>query len=147
MTKLRANIVSSKNLSGIIEELGLDRYIKFGKSMKNQHNLPSVNGDVFESVLGAIYLDSGFNKAKEFVLRNIDVKNYLNVKNDYKTMLQEIVQSDGGKICYNTNQVENENNFLAEVLINGIVVATAISTSKKLAETKAAEIALKKLQG
>lgn len=147
MTKLRANIVSSKNLSGIIENLGLDKYIKFGKSMKNQHNLPSVNGDIFESVLGAIYLDSGFNKAKEFVLRNIDVKNYLNVKNDYKTMLQEIVQSDGGKICYNTNQVENENNFLAEVLINGIVVATAISTSKKLAETKAAEIALKKLQG
>ncbi len=147
MTKLRAYIVSSKNLSGIIENLGLDKYIKFGKSMKNQHNLPSVNGDIFESVLGAIYLDSDFNKAKEFVLKNIDVKNYLNIKNDYKTMLQEIVQGEGGKISYNTNQVENDTNFKAEVLINGIVVSTAISTSKKAAETLAAEIAIKKLQG
>ena len=147
MTKLRANIVSSKNLSHIIETLKLDKYIQFGKSMKNQHNLPSVNGDIFESVLGAVYIDGGFDKAKKFVLDNIDVKNYLDIKNDYKTMLQEVVQGDGGKICYNTNQIENENNFMAEVLINGIVVSTAISTSKKDAETKAAEIALKKLQG
>ena len=98
-------------------------------------------------MLGAVYIDGGFDKAKKFVLDNIDVKNYLDIKNDYKTMLQEVVQGDGGKICYNTNQIENENNFMAEVLINGIVVSTAISTSKKDAETKAAEIALKKLQG
>lgn len=147
MTKLRAYIVSSKNLSKIIENLGLDKFIKYGKSMKNQHNLPSINGDIFESVLGAIYLDGGFDNAKKFVLSNINVKNYLDIKNDYKTMLQEVVQGEGNKISYNANQVENENNFLAEVLINGIVVASAISTSKKDAETKAAEIALKKLQG
>ena len=146
MTKLRARIVSSKNLAKIIEKLNLDKFIQFGKSMKNQHNLVSVNGDVFESITGAMYLDGGFEVSKKFVLSNINVEDYLNVKNDFKTMLQEIVQGEGKTITYNTNQIENSVEFLAEVIIDGEVVAKASSTSKKEAETNAAEIALKNLQ-
>ena len=98
MTKLRARIVSSKNLAVIIKELNLDKFIQFGKSMKNQHDLVSVNGDIFESIVGAMYLDGGFEISKQFVLSNINVEDYVNVKNDFKTMLQEIVQGDGKTI-------------------------------------------------
>ena len=143
---LLSSVSLSKNLAVIIKELNLDKFIQFGKSMKNQHDLVSVNGDIFESIVGAMYLDGGFEISKQFVLSNINVEDYVNVKNDFKTMLQEIVQGDGKTITYNTNQIENSVEFLAEVIIDGEVIAKASSTSKKEAETNAAEIALKKLQ-
>lgn len=142
MTKTRASIVGEKNLSKIIEGLGLDKFISFGKSMKKNHDLPSIHADIFESILGAIYLDGGFESAKEFVFSNIDIDKFLNLQEDYKTILQERVQGCADRLEYKTNQIEGTNTFCAEVYINDVFISKAISTSKKDAETKAAEIAL-----
>ncbi len=145
MSKWRSKMVNSDNLSSIIDNLGLDKYLLLGKSFASQEVAKSLKEDLFESIVGAIYLDTSIEKAKRFVFRFIDVKKSVRKKSiDYKTALQEEVQKvKGSNLVYITYELPNNpGNFCAEVYVNDIFISSSVSTTKKQAQIECAKIAL-----
>ena len=154
MTKLRAHYVCETALYEYSKKLGLNEYLNLGKgeSESGGKYRKTIVSDIFESFLGAIYLDQGIDVAKNFFNDNV-IPHILNHEidffDDYKSVLQEYVQTDKKSLEYKIiKEVGPAHNkeFTAEVLIDGIVYGTGTSHSKKSAEQKAAKDALKKTQ-
>ena len=154
MTKLRAHYVCETALYEYSVRLGLNEYLKLGKgeSESGGKYRKAIVSDIFESFLGAIYLDQGIEKAKEFFDNNV-IPHILNHEidffDDYKSVLQEYVQTDKKSLEYRivkeTGPAHNKE-FTAEVLIDDIVYGKGVSHSKKSAEQLAAKDALAKAQ-
>ncbi len=151
LTKLRASLVCEKSLYKFALKIDLGQYLRVGKGEEHTggRNRPSILSDAFEAVIASIYLDGGYDAAKEFVLsfvpQNIDVKK-VSVLSDYKTALQEIIQKNREeKIEYVlANEIGPDHNkaFTVEVHLNSNVIGVGKGKSKKQAEQLAAKEAL-----
>ena len=102
------------------------------------------DADAVEAVLGAIYLDSGMDRAKEFILPYlIETLHESDILHDWKTMLPEIVQKNRGKILsyeiVEESGPAHDKNFVCHVKINSNVLAEGSGHSKKKAEQNAAK--------
>jgi len=142
MTKLRASFVCEHALATYAKEIGLNKYILVGQGQKNNIN-DTIIADVFESVLGVIFLDQGFEVAKQYCMEII--KPYIDADyhffSDYKSVLQEMVQTDKESLSYELVKEEgpsHDRTFTVNVVIDGIVYGTGIGKSKKEAEQHAA---------
>lgn len=150
LSKLKAQIVSANTLKTVIDKLGLFENIKLGTSLLHQPNadFSSIKADLFEAILGAMYLDGGLDCVKKFIFNNLDVEmliqNLLKNNIDYKTTLQEIVQQDkNSQLKYQDYKLDNlENTFKSEVYINGSLICSGEGKSKKLAQIQAAKKAI-----
>ena len=107
--------------------------------------------DIFEALMGAIYLDLGFDVVKKVIL-NITVPYIENPKivffNDYKSALQEFVQTEQRSLVYNViseSGPAHNKSFTIEVRIDDIIYGVGTAGSKKEAEQEAAHDALNKL--
>lgn len=151
LTKLRASLVCENTLSKFASEISLGNFLVLGngESGAGGKNKPSILADAFEALIAAIYLDSSFDSASEFVLKFI--KNYLNQKEqnffiDYKTVLQEIVQKNPDEtITYrlvSETGPDHDKQFTIQLLINQNVISKGVAKSKKNAEQLAAKEAL-----
>jgi len=152
LTKLKAIIVCEKTLSVFAKNLSFGDFLLMGKGEDNTEcrQRPSTLADAFEAVLGAIYCDSGFEKAKQYLLPFIEKATDENDNlQDYKTALQEIIQKNKGeRLSYrivSDSGVEHLKTFVCEVLLNSNCVGTGEGKSKKAAEQQAAFEALKLL--
>jgi len=151
LTALRANLVNTKNLSVVAEKLNLGNEIFLSKGEEDGggRNNSSLLADTVEAIIGALYLDQGIEKAKEFIETNIlidvDQKAKLPLK-DPKSLLQEKVQAKN--LAAPKYQVVSEEGpdhnklFEIEVVINGESVAKGKGKSKSEAEQDAASNAL-----
>ena len=98
LTKIRAQVVSDKNLADLAKKIHLGEYILLSQSEATTggRNKESNLANVFEAILGAYYFDQGLAKAKKFILTLIETYplnfNKDNVTNDYKSRLQEFLQ-------------------------------------------------------
>ena len=154
LSRVRSYTVSTKNLSQAIKKMGVIEYLKYTKSgSKNTSN--SIEANLFEAILAGIYLDSGFDKAFEFVIQKLNYSKELFEKliknaNDYKTQLQEVAQLNQDNILeYRLVKKEgrpHEPIFTVEVLLNNAVLGEGVGSSKKEAENMAAQKALKILE-
>ncbi len=148
MTKKRASFVCEQALSHYAKDIGIDKYIRVGHGQEHNIN-DTIIADTFESVLGAIYLTYGYEKAKDYVLKIIVPyieRNFI-FFGDYKTILQEYVQTDKKSLEYVVTKEYGEahdRTFEVEVRIDNIVYGKGIGKSKKEAEQKAAYDAYKK---
>lgn len=157
LTKTRAGLVCSESLAALAEELHLGEYFllghgeELGGGRTRQTNLE----DVFEAVIGAIYLDQGWEMARDYVLRVMKtafskIGQGLVLK-DYKTILQEFVfAKEPQEITYELTGAEGPDHaktFFFQVRIGGKVYGTGEGKSKKVAEQHAARMALEKLGG
>lgn len=146
MSKWRAKMVNSDSLSRIIETLELDRFLLTGKSFSKLELPKKMKEDLFESIVGAIYTDTSFDKAKRFIFRFINTKKRVNKKDvDYKSTLQELVQKHKGSslVYFTYENPKNPGMFCAEIYINDIFIARSESESKKQAQASCAKLALK----
>lgn len=148
MTRFRAGFVCEKALATYAKELGIDKLIKLGEGQKNNLN-DTIIADVFEAVVGAIYLDQGFGVAKNYVDEIIIpyIKNDINFNRDYKTLLQEYVQTDRRSLSYeviNEYGEAHKKTFEVVVKIDNIIYGKGIGKSKKEAEQMAAQDAYNK---
>ncbi len=148
MTKIRASYVCEHALATYAKEIGLNKYIRVGHGQLDNVN-DTIIADVFESVLGAIYLDCGYEVAKRYALDIITpyIKNKTIFLMDYKSALQEMVQTDKESLVYELVKEEgpaHDKTFTVNVMIDDIVYGTGIGKSKKEAEQKAAYDAYKK---
>lgn len=148
MTKIRASYVCEHALATYAKEIGLNKYIRVGHGQLDNVN-DTIIADVFESVLGAIYLDCGYEVAKRYALDIITpyIKNKTIFLMDYKSALQEMVQTDKESLVYELVKEEgpaHDKTFTVNVMIDDIVYGTGIGKSKKEAEQNAAYDAYKK---
>ncbi len=149
MTKYRSSVVCEPALAFCARQIGLQEYIRLGKGEEatGGRNRDSIISDVMEAIIGAIYLDSGIDKAKSFIHRFIlsDLKNK-QLFYDAKTILQEEVQKDNkGALRYelvSEEGPEHDKIFTVEAYIGERKVGSGVGHSKKAAEQKAAYEAL-----
>ncbi|BFT73106.1 MULTISPECIES: ribonuclease III [Paenibacillus] len=154
LTKLRASIVCEPSLVTFAEDLDFGAFVLLGKGeeLTGGRNRPALLADVFESFIGALYLDQGIDVVKGFlkkyVFANISSEGKLLVI-DYKTQLQEHTQHHGmGSLEYrivNERGPAHEREFVAEVHMDADLLGTGAGRSKKEAEQQAAAQALLKL--
>ena len=153
MTKIRASYVCENALYEYSINLGLNEYIKVGHGEEKEGGKykKAIVADIFEALIGAIYLDLGYATARRTVL-DIIVPYIENPEitffSDYKSALQEYVQTEQKSLSYNLVKEEgpaHDRTFTVEVEIDTIIYGIGIGQSKKEAEQEAAKEALKKL--
>lgn len=148
MSKTRASFVCENALATYAKNIGLDKHILVGHGQESNIN-DTIIADVFESVLGAIYLDCGFLEAKKYADEIIlpYIKSGAHFLGDYKSILQELVQTDKKSLNYELVKETgpaHDKTFTVNVIIDGIVYGTGVGKSKKEAEQKAAYDAYQK---
>lgn len=148
MSKIRASYVCEQALAEYSRAVGIDKCIKVGHGQEKNVN-DTIVADCFESVLGVIYLDQGFDVAKKYIYDVVVpyIQNEQVFFGDYKSLLQELVQTDKKSLEYvliNETGPAHDKRFMIEVRIDNIVYGVGIGRSKKEAEQKAAFDAYKK---
>ena len=154
LTKIRANIVCEESLSEVSKNIHLGKYMLLGKGEEatGGRERISILADALEAVIAAIYLDGGIKCAREFILTNMEKIINDSIKGkifrDYKTCLQEVLQSNGEiNIWYKLIEEkgpDHNKRFVMEVGINDTVLGVGEGKSKKDAEQVAAKCALDK---
>ena len=154
LTKIRANIVCEESLSEVSKNIHLGKYMLLGKGEEatGGRERISIHADALEAVIAAIYLDGGMECAREFILTNMEKIINDSIKGkifrDYKTCLQEVLQSNGeNNIWYKLIEEkgpDHNKRFVMEVGINDTVLGVGEGKSKKDAEQVAAKCALDK---
>ena len=148
LTRLRSNYVCKKALYIYSMELGLNHYIKLGAGQElTSREVNSIISDVFESFIGALYLDLGLNTVKEFLSKTVipHIKNGDIFFCDYKSELKQLCDQKGVDMNYELIKEEGEphnKTFSMAAVINGKNYGTGSGGSKKEAEQNAAKIAL-----
>ena len=148
MTKQRANYVCENANYEYMQKIGLYKYIKVGNGEKCVKK--AIVADIFEAFIGAIYLDQGFLKAKEFILEVITpyIISKTHFIEDYKSILQEAMQTDKRSFDYvliNEEGPSHDKTFTIVVKIDDVVYGKGVASSKKEACRLAAKEALEKL--
>lgn len=155
LTKLRAAIVREDTLAKFAKECHFDCYIRLGKGEENSggRNRPSLLCDLFESFLGALYLDQNLQTVNEFLKKVVFPKvqaGAFSHEMDHKTRLQEVLQRAGDVfIDYRLVKEEgpaHERLFWTEVFCDEKLIGKGHGKSKKLAEQAAAADALLRLE-
>lgn len=150
LTKARTKMVRGKTLCEIAETLGLHTWILMDdKGIRNNWNTnPNILEDVFEALVGAIYLDLGMVHAKKFVFAAFDRVEVSLMDDNYKDQLMRWCQAN--KVPLPEYHVRNQypnGTFHVEVNVNGAPCGSGFATTKKQAEQHAAQIALKTTEG
>ena len=147
MTRLRAELVCEVSLHKTALELGLGRYMRLGRGEEHTggRERPSILADMVEAIIAAMYLDSGMDQARSFILSRIlhDVEfGDSHRGGDYKTRLQEAVQRKSNQVIayrqVGESGPDHDKTFTFEVLINGVVSGQGSGKTKKEAEQMAA---------
>jgi ribonuclease III len=156
LTRIKSVVVSRRTCAKISQKLGLDEFLVLGKGMGGQDETPSsALADVFESLIGAIYLDGGMDAAKHFIVRHIEAEIDATVGGqggiNYKSNLQQVAQRQFGETP--TYQLLDEKGpdhskcFKISAQIGRQRYAPAWGRNKKDAEQRAAMNALCQLAG
>ncbi|MEA4823166.1 MAG: ribonuclease III [Clostridiaceae bacterium] len=153
LTRLRASVVCEEALHREALAVGLSQYLLLGRGedLSGGRERPSILADAVEAIIGAIYLDGGWDPARAFILSftraNVAAAAGHGQSNDYKTLLQEIVQKNREEtLSYrlaDTEGPDHEKSFTIELLLNSNVFAIGTGHSKKAAEQDAARQALR----
>ena len=153
MTQTRAQFVNEKALAIYAKKAKLDEHLRlgYGEEKSNGRERPAILADAFEAFLGAIYIDQGLDAVKqvtdEIVIPEIELPSeeyYV----DYKSQLQEWVQSDKRELKYILIKEEgpsHQKTFTINVYMDDICMGEGIGPSKKEAEQSAAKQALEKM--
>ena len=155
MTRLRSDLVCEDSLFKIACRLGISEHMRIshGAEKTGMREVNSVLADMVESVIAAIYLDSGLDEAKKFIytmiLNDADLSS-AGKTGDYKSALQEFVQRDGpADIKYleeSESGPDHNKTFNYAVSVNGEILGRGTGKTKKGAEQRAASAALEVLR-
>lgn len=152
MTKLRAHYVCESANYEYSMKLGLNKYLRLGhgEEMSGGRDRKAIVADIFESFIGAVFLDQGIDKAKEIIYdTTIDFikNNKLDFYDDYKSELQELVQTDKRSLEYiivDESGPAHNKTFKAIVKIDDVIYGEGMAHTKKEAEQMAAKSAIEK---
>lgn len=150
LTKMRSKIVNRSFMDDLAAKLGLDELLitQIGQAKNKKH----LNGNAFEALVGAIYLDRGYDRAQNFILNKV-IKEHINLpelaaqENNYKSILVEWGQRQKSTITFDTNEIGTvPSYFLSHAKVNDEIIGTGKGFSKKEAEQCAAENAIAEME-
>lgn len=149
MTKMRANYVCEEALATYAHDLKFEEDIKLGSGELETGPNNTILADVFEAFVAAMYLDIGFEKTQEMVLKIMlkYITKGVDFLHDYKSTLQELVQTDKKSVVYEIVSEEgpaHNRRFECVVKVDGHILGRGIGSSKKASEQEAAKAALAK---
>ena len=154
LTTLRSKLVREESLARFSRELGLGEllYLGVGEEKSGGRERESVLANIFESFIGALYLDCGHDEVlkilQQTIFKHINDLDYDDIT-DYKTTLQELIQADQRRtVTYElleTSGPSNAPEFKVAVMMDDMCLGVGKGTSKKRAEQQAAKDALNKL--
>ncbi len=145
LTKMRSKIVSREHLNELGKDLNLIRFIE--SKVPVQHFGDNIHGNIFESLIGAIYLDRGYEYCVKFIQKRVVVP-YVDIARlegkviSYKSLLIEWCQKEKKQFHYDIfedNGIDGQRLFGVKLSIDDKVIARARATSKKKAEEKASQ--------
>jgi ribonuclease-3 len=148
LTEMRSKIVSRANLNQLAKRLGLDEHIEYdNKSIGYTSKQGALLGDTFEAMIGAVYMDKGYNFTRNFLLNRIikphvDIHTLEQTETNFKSKLIEWCQRHGKDITFEivpNEEGENTKLFTVQVNVDGENCATGRDYNKKNAEKLAAE--------
>lgn len=150
LTRMRSNFVCKKAIYTYSRELGLHKHIKLGGPELSRREIDSVISDVFESFIGALYLDLGLDTVKEFLSQTVlpHIENNSIFFIDYKSELKLLCDQNAIEVSYELIKEEGEphnKKFTMVAIINDKEYGTGIGGNKKEAQQNAARMALDKL--
>lgn len=153
LTNTRSKIVQRETLNKLAVQIGLDKLVKYS-TRSSSHN-SYMYGNAFEAFIGAIYLDQGYDRCMEFMVKKI-FKNYIDLDKmsrkevNFKSKLIEWSQKNKMKISFELIEqfLDADYNpmFHTEVHVEGISAGTGTGYSKKESQQNAAQMALKKIK-
>ncbi len=156
LSKIRASLVNESGFTLLARELNLGIYIFLSLAEENNdgRNKPSLLSNAFEAIMGAVYLEAGLGVVKEISVKlleechpKIDLQS---LSKDYKTALQELTQASHGVTpiyeMLGSSGPDHKKEFEISIILLGETIAKAKGKSKKEAQQKAAQIALKELK-
>lgn len=155
LSSKRGHIVSAASCVQFVEHLQIDQYVLVGKGQKlnKERKQVTILADLFEALLGAIYLDGGLEGARAFFFNYESelLQNMLNMpKSNFKALLQEYAQKTKRGVpqyrVVDAKGPEHEKKFEIAVYIADVCVGIGSGTSKKQAEQRAAQNALQNVQ-
>lgn len=154
LTKMRASVVSEQPLSDAIGRVRLTEFMQFGIGERRHkiYNNDSIKSDLFEAIVGAIYLDGGLEPAKNFVLEMLaDAVKYARVEEelDAKSILNEYASKHGKDVEYklvSQSGPVHKPTFIFEVHVDGVCLGNGRGNTKQSAQQWAAKEALQKLK-
>ena len=155
MTALRQQLVCEKALASYAREMGLNRFLLLGQGEEKNggRERDAIIADMFEAMLGALYLDQGMdavsNILDEVITPRLAHPEQSESFHDYKTVLQEYVQADTRRtVSYELVSESGPSNspvFVMNAVVDGLIMGTGEGRSKKQAEQNAAKDALYKM--
>lgn len=155
LAKIRAQVVCGPALYVIAQNIGLGEVLELGKGERTTGGAdkPSILADATESVLGAVFLDAGWERVRTLIIdlfgSMISHAATAPGQDDYKTTLQELVARTTGnppEYAVATEGPDHAKRFQATVVVDGTVVGSGTGSSKKEAEQNAAAVALDALE-
>jgi ribonuclease III len=146
LTKMRSKMVSRAKHNQIALKLGLNKLIEANND-RHGSKTSSINGDAYEALIGAIYLDKGYNFAQKFILTriinvHIDMDEIETKEIDFKSKFIEWAQKEKKEYKFETlvdGTAVPDKQFVLELIVNGEIVGTAQHISKRRAEQMISE--------
>lgn len=156
LTKIKSLLVRGETLARVGDRLGLGDHLFLSRSEAGTggRKKETILADATEAVIGAIYLDGGLEKAREFISRSILINVEATLEEgshrNYKSLLQETLQATYKvppryRVTYTTGP-DHARRFTVKATLKGTVLGVGSGTSKKQAEQRAAESALGRLK-
>lgn len=144
LTVLRSHFVSEEYLAECFDKLQIENELFLGKSLQNKVTR-AIKGDIFEAIVGAIYLEHGLEVTRDFIIKNLQLENFNEVEDtNYKSQLQELVQANFK--CTMKYDTEKEGEiFVAKFYMDEDLIAIGYGKDKLSAEQNCAYVALNKL--
>ena len=143
LTEMRSKIVSRENLKQLAFKLGIEQFIK---KTGGPDAYRSMHGDALEALIGAVYVDRGYAKARQFILERIiahhvDIESLEATEINFKSRILNWAQRNKHTVVFETVEEENTTDKLIRVrlLVNGEEVASSMDFIKKKAEQVAAQ--------
>jgi ribonuclease-3 len=145
LTKMRSKIVSREHLNELGKDLNLVRFID--SKVPVQHFGDNIHGNIFESLVGAIYLDRNYEYCEKFIQKRVIIP-YVDIARlegkviSYKSLVIEWCQKEKKQFYYDIfddNGIDGQRLFGVKLSIDDKVIAKARATSKKKAEEKASQ--------
>jgi ribonuclease-3 len=153
LTKARTKLVRGETLANIAKVLGLEKMVVMDeKGMRNGwNNNPKILEDVFEALIGALYMDLGLLHAKEFVLRIYNDPKYIDlnlimIDDNFKDHLMRYCQLNNWQLPEYRVSGHHEGIFYIDIYVNGQFMSRGAAKSKKQAEQNAAKLFFEQLK-
>ena len=151
LSSTRALLVRRKTTNELGDKMGLRKYVV---AREKTVDFANMSGNLFEALVGAVYLDKGFDVAKDFILRSYDahinMEKLLRKEKNYKSMLLEWCQKERKEFYYElvdeTRVEDNKIRFQTQVVVEGRPIGLGVGNSKRESEQAAAKQALQVLK-